>query len=272
MSGADCIAVDGRMWADKLLRIQRAFPQVTTVSAVEAIAALRRVKSDSEVESLRAAGAAIDSVHARMGEWLKVGRTEHEVGRDIAAAIVEAGHVTVDFVIVGSGPNSASPHHEVSDRVIQAGDVVVVDIGGTMSDGYCSDSTRTYSMGEPEANFARDFEILHQAQQRATAAVRPGVTCEAIDKVARDYLAEHGLGEFFIHRIGHGIGLETHEEPYLVAGNTLAIEPGFAFSIEPGFYRTGDAGARIEDIVVCGQDGALVLNNRPRELVVLPSA
>jgi Xaa-Pro aminopeptidase len=138
-----------------------------------------------------------------------------------------------------------------------------------MPDGYCSDSTRTYFMGTPDEGYARDFEVLHQSQQAATKYVKPGVTCESVDQVARDILTEAGLGELFIHRIGHGIGLETHEDPYLVSGNTTLMEEGFAFSIEPGFYRDGIAGARIEDIVICGSDGPIVLNNRPRELVVI---
>jgi Xaa-Pro aminopeptidase len=191
------------------------------------------------------------------------------VGADIAQAILDAGHVTVDFVIVGSGPHSASPHHEVSDRVIQQGDAVVVDLGGTMPSGYCSDSTRTYSMGEPTQSYARDFEVLHEAQLAATAAVKPGVTCESIDATARKILTDAGIGDLFIHRIGHGIGLETHEDPYMVSGNQTEIEIGFAFSIEPGFYREGVSGARIEDIVVCGPEGAIVLNNRPRELKII---
>lgn len=265
--GALC--VDGRMWADKLLRVQAAFPRTKTVSAVEAISALRMSKSAEEVEALRRAGDAIDRVHANVPEWLRVGRTEAEVGKDIARAIIAEGHVTADFIIVGSGPNSASPHHEVSHRVIEQGDAVVVDIGGSMEDGYCSDSTRTYFMGDPDEGYARDFETLHHAQQAATQYVRPGVTCESVDKIARDILTAAGLGDLFIHRIGHGIGLETHEEPYLVSGNQTIMQEGFAFSIEPGFYRDGVAGARIEDIVVCGADGAIVLNNRPRELFVI---
>jgi Xaa-Pro aminopeptidase len=260
-------AVDGRMWADKLLRLQAQLPEAKSSSANQLISALRMKKSSDEIESLRAAGSAIDSVHAQVAGLLKVGRTEAEVGSDIERLIIESGHARVDFVIVGSGPNSASPHHEVSDRVICAGDIVVVDIGGTMPDGYCSDSTRTYSMGETSQSFRDKFEVLHHAQQLATQAVKPGVSCESIDQTARDYMTAHGIGEYFIHRIGHGIGMETHEEPYMVAGNKTLLEVGMAFSIEPGFYVDGQAGARIEDIVICGEAGADVLNNRPRELV-----
>jgi Xaa-Pro aminopeptidase len=152
---------------------------------------------------------------------------------------------------------------------LQAGDTVVVDIGGTMPDGYCSDSTRMYSLGEPPPAVRAEFEALREAQALAVAAVRPGVSCESIDAVARDHLATAGLAEFFIHRTGHGIGLETHEEPYIIEGNSRLLEPGMAFSIEPGVYRAGSHGARIEDIVVCTEDGFVTCNNRPHGLVVV---
>jgi Xaa-Pro aminopeptidase len=200
---------------------------------------------------------------------LRAGRTEREVGRDIAEAILAEGHVTVDFVIVGSGPNGASPHHELSDRVIEPGDPVVVDIGGTTHAGYCSDETRVYAVGEPPAEFREYYDVLQEAQQAAVDAVRPGVTAEAIDVAARSVIEDAGYGEHFVHRTGHGIGLETHEEPYIVSGNTLRLEPGMAFSIEPGIYVAGSHGARIEDIVICTEDGVESLNKRPHDLVVL---
>jgi Xaa-Pro aminopeptidase len=227
------------------------------------------VKSEAEIAALRRAGAAIDEVHAAMADWLRAGRTEAAVGRDIADAIRGAGHATVDFVIVGSGPNGASPHHEVSERVIGPGEPVVVDIGGSMPDGYCSDSTRVYCIGEPPTAFAQAYQALQQAQHAAVRHVRPGVTCESVDAVAREALTQAGLGEAFIHRTGHGIGLQTHEEPYIVAGNTLVLQPGMAFSVEPGVYLPGRYGARIEDIVVCGPDGPDLVNRRPRELAIL---
>nr|WP_275586425.1 M24 family metallopeptidase [Geodermatophilus normandii] len=229
------------------------------------------VKTPAEVEELALAGAAIDRVHARMGEWLRVGRTEAEVGADIAAAILAEGHVGVDFTIVGSGPNGASPHHELSDRVVEAGDLVVVDIGGETATGYRSDCTRTYAVGgEPDAEVAEWYAVLQEAQDAAVAAVRPGVTAEEVDAVARDRITAAGWGEHFIHRTGHGIGLDTHEAPYIVAGNDLPLESGMAFSVEPGIYLAGRCGARIEDIVVCTDDGVRTLNEGPRELVVLP--
>lgn len=262
-------AVDGRMWAEKLIHLQTSMPAATALSATPLISQLRMRKSPSEVAALEAAGVAIDWVHSQVADLIRPGRTEAEIGADIARLIRDSGHTTVDFVIVGSGPNSASPHHELSDRVLQLNEPIVVDLGGTMPTGYCSDSTRTYYLGTPESEYLERFEILHHAQQLATAAVKPGVACSEIDAVARSYMAENGIGELFIHRIGHGIGLETHEDPYMVTGNDMPLESGMAFSIEPGFYEDGKAGARIEDIVICTETGVKVLNNRPRELHVI---
>ncbi|MEV4319824.1 Xaa-Pro peptidase family protein [Actinocrispum sp. NPDC049592] len=231
---------------------------------------LRMRKDDSEIASLREAGAAIDRVHARMAEFLRAGRTENEVAADIAEAILEEGHAVAEFVIVGSGPNGASPHHSASDRVIEQGDVVVIDIGGPVPAGYNSDSTRTYSIGAPrDADVAGTYAVLQQAQAAAVAAVRPGVTAQDIDLAARKVIADAGFGQFFIHRTGHGIGLDVHEEPYIVDGNDLPLEPGMAFSVEPGIYQPGRWGARIEDIVVVTEDGVESFNNQPHELVVL---
>ncbi|WP_181772333.1 M24 family metallopeptidase [Amycolatopsis pittospori] len=231
---------------------------------------LRMRKDATEIQALRDAGAAIDRVHARVHEWLRPGRTEAEVGADITAAIVEEGHTHADFVIVGSGPNGASPHHDVSERVIERGDVVVVDIGGPIAEGYNSDSTRTYAVGTPrDADVAETYAVLQRAQRAAVEAVRPGVTAEAIDAAARDIIADAGFGEYFIHRTGHGIGLDVHEEPYIIKGNALPLEPGMAFSVEPGIYQPGRWGARIEDIVVVTEDGVESVNRRPHDLIVL---
>jgi Xaa-Pro aminopeptidase len=265
------IAVGNRTWAEHALGVQRALPGSALELAAPVVDRLRMVKDAAEVEELAAAGAAIDRVHARMASILRVGRTEAEVGADIAAAILEEGHVGVDFTIVGSGPNGASPHHDVSARVVEAGDVVVVDIGGETATGYRSDCTRTYAVGErPGAEVAEWYGVLQRAQAAATAAVRPGVPAAEIDAVARRVNTDAGYGEYFIHRTGHGIGLDTHEAPYLVEGNDLPLAAGMAFSIEPGIYLPGRCGARIEDIVVCTEVGVRSLNGGPRELVVLP--
>jgi len=262
-------AVDNHMWAEKVLRLRDAMPGATQTLAGAVLRELRIRKTEDEVEALRRAGAAIDRVHAQVHQWLRAGRTEREVGKDIADAIIAEGHVSVDFVIVGSGPNGASPHHELSDRVIETGDPVVVDIGGTMPDGYCSDETRTYSVGTPPPEFVDYYAVLQAAQAAACEHVRPGVTAESVDAAARDIITAAGYGDYFVHRTGHGIGLETHEEPYIVTGNTEQLEPGMAFSIEPGIYLPGKHGARIEDILVCGETEGDRLNLRPRDLVVL---
>ena len=227
---------------------------------------LRMRKDSAEMQALQEAADAIDRVHARVAEWLRPGRTEREVAADIAAAIVAEGHAEADFVIVGSGPNGADPHHEVSDRVIGADETVVVDIGGPIALGYNSDSTRTYATGDVPDRIRSAYDVLEQAQRVAVEAVRPGVTAESVDAAARDVLAAAGLGERFVHRTGHGIGLSVHEEPYIVAGNDLVLEPGMAFSVEPGVYFPGEWGARIEDIVVVTDDGVRTLNRRPHGL------
>jgi len=268
---ARAVGLADRMWAAQVLALRDALPEARQRLASEVLAPLRMRKTPAEVAALREAGAAIDAVHARMGEWLRAGRTEAEVGADIGRAIRDAGHETVDFVIVGSGPNGASPHHATSDRVIAAGDPVVVDIGGTMPSGYCSDSTRTYAVGRPPAEFTGYYEVLFEAQRAAVAAVRPGVSASSVDAAARSPIADAGFGEAFLHRTGHGIGLDGHEDPYIVAGNTLALEPGMAFSIEPGIYLAGRHGARIEDIVVCVDGGVERLNTLGTELVELPT-
>ncbi len=226
----------------------------------------RMVKDAEEITELRRAGEAIDAVHRRVHEWLRAGRTERAVAADIADAIVAEGHRTVEFVIVGSGPNGADPHHEVSDRVIEDGDIVVVDIGGAVPSGYNSDSTRTYVVGTPDPAAAERIAVLVRAQQAAVDAVRPGATAAEVDAAARNILADAGLGEAFLHRTGHGIGVSVHEEPYIAPGNDLVLREGMAFSIEPGIYFAGSWGARIEDIVVVTAVGGERLNLAPHEV------
>jgi len=262
------IGLSDRMWALFVLRFRDALPSARLALASSALRPMRIRKTAAEVEALREAGAAIDRVHARVPGYLRPGLTERAVGSAITEAILAEGHAMVDFVIVASGPNAASPHHDVSDRILREGDAVVVDIGGTMPSGYCSDSTRTYAIGEPPAEFIGYYKILRDAQEAACAAVRPGVTASSIDAAAREPIAAAGYGPAFFHRTGHGIGLESHEDPYIVAGNGEVLEPGMAFSVEPGIYP-GPHGARIEDIVVCAADGCERLNHTPRELLVV---
>ncbi|MEU8011430.1 M24 family metallopeptidase [Micromonospora parva] len=264
------VGLADRMWAEQVLALRAALPGAAQRLAGEVLRELRIRKSPAEVAALAEAGAAIDEVHLRMGEWLRPGRTEAEVATEIAAAIRAAGHVSVDFVIVAAGPNGASPHHGTSDRPIGVGEPVVVDIGGTMPSGYRSDCTRTYLAGGPApADFLDYYAVLRDAQRTAVEAVRPGITGAAADAAARAPIAAAGYGPAFLHRTGHGIGLDGHEEPYLVAGNDRALEAGMAFSIEPGIYLAGRHGARIEDIVVCTTDGVQRLNTTPTELIAL---
>jgi Xaa-Pro aminopeptidase len=262
------VGLAGQMWAMMVLRFRDAMPGARQALAARALRALRIRNTPAEVAALAEAGAAIDRVHARLPQWLRPGRTEREAAADIASAIAAEGHARIDFVIVGSGPNAAKPHHEPSDRVLSPGDAVVVDIGGSMPSGYCSDCTRTYALGAVPPGMAAYYAVLAEAQEAACVAVRPGVPAEAVDAVARDLITAAGHGEHFTHRTGHGIGLETHEDPYIVAGNTEELEPGMAFSVEPGIYP-GPHGARIEDIVVCTADGYRRLNNGSRELIVV---
>jgi Xaa-Pro aminopeptidase len=268
------VAVNDRLWATHLLQLQAALPTARFELATPALRDLRMRKDDAEVELLRRAAQAADRVVAAIAAGPLVGRTEADVAAEVRERLVAEGHDRAEFWIVASGPNSASPHHDPSDRVIRPGEPIVIDIGGSLG-GYCSDITRTIWVtgGDlttgPDAEFVRLYEVLQGAQDEATGAVRPGVACERVDAVARGIIEAAGFGESFLHRTGHGIGLEGHEEPYVVAGNALPLAPGMAFSVEPGIYLEGRYGARIEDIVVCGETGPIVLNEAPRDLLVV---
>jgi Xaa-Pro aminopeptidase len=264
------VGLADRMWALMVLRFAAVLPGTRQELASLALSPLRSRKTPAEVSALREAGQAIDRVHALVPGWLRAGRTEQQVAAAIGDAILAEGHSRADFAIVASGPNGASPHHTASDRVLRDGDTVVVDIGGTMPSGYCSDCTRTYVIGQPPDDFAAYYQVLKDAQEAACAAVRPGASAESIDAAAREPITAAGYGEYFVHRTGHGIGLETHEDPYIVAGNTELLQPGHAFSVEPGIYP-GQHGARIEDIVVCTDTGCERLNTVTRELVSVPA-
>jgi Xaa-Pro aminopeptidase len=229
---------------------------------------LRRIKLPEEVERLRAAGEAADAAMVQITAERLSGRTEAEVSRRINELLLAAGHESADFAIVASGPNSASPHHEPGERVMQAGDAVVLDIGGSRG-GYCSDTTRTAFIGDPPADFLALYQVLRQAQAAACEVVAPGVTSESVDRAARQVIEGAGYGDRFIHRTGHGIGMETHEEPYIVSGSTEPLQAGHAFSIEPGIYIEGTWGARIEDIVVCTDTAGERLNLSSRELYLV---
>jgi len=268
------VAVSNALWALHVLGLQRALPGAEFSLATAVLRRLRMRKDAEEIALLRSAAHAADRVVEQIATGRLVGRSEAEVAHEVRERLVAEGHDSATFAIVGSGPNSASPHHEAGDRLIRAGEPIVLDIGGTLG-GYGSDVARTLwvtgggSAYGPDLAFRELFAVLLDAQRLATVAVRPGVACEAIDAAARGHITEHGYGPQFFHRVGHGIGLEAHEEPYLVAGNDEPLDVGFAFSVEPGIYLEGRYGARIEDIVVCGADGPVVLNEAGRDLWVV---
>jgi Xaa-Pro aminopeptidase len=269
----EAVCVSNRLWAMHVLQLQQALPGRRFEPAGRVMRDLRQVKDADEIELLRLAAHAADRAMEAVANGRLVGRSEADVSREIRQRLIDEGHDLADFAIVGSGPNSASPHHDASERVIVAGDAIVLDIGGTRA-GYASDTTRTVwvtgdARVEPDPEFVRLHEIVHEAHEKATAAVKPGVTAESIDAVARKIIGEAGYGEYFTHRVGHGIGLEVHEDPYMVSGNATPLEPGMAFSVEPGIYLPGRFGVRLENIVICGSDGPDVLNRTSLQLRVV---
>lgn len=262
-------AVQDALWSAFTLRLQARLGDGTWTAGSRVMRELRVAKDAAELEALRRVGHAIDAVHEQVPDLLRTGRTETAVGRDIAD-LIQREHDEVAFVIVASGPNAASPHHETGDRPLAAGDTVVVDIGGAL-DGYYSDCTRTYVLGEPPDGFRELYTVLLDAQRAAVEAVRPGVAAESIDRAARSRIVDAGYGDYFTHRTGHGIGIEVHEEPYVIEGNDEALVAGMTFSVEPGIYVPERHGARIEDIVAVTDDGVERLNRTSRELIEVPA-
>ncbi|NUR83799.1 MAG: aminopeptidase P family protein [Nonomuraea sp.] len=258
--------VSDSAWALHLLGLQEILPGTSYDALTNALPMLRAVKDDDELERLAAAGAAADAAYHEILRVRFAGRKETDVAADLAALLKKHGHSQVDFTVVGSGPNGANPHHEAGDRTIEAGDTVVLDFGG-LKDGYGSDTTRTVYVGDdPPAEVREVHDVVRRAQQAAFEAVRPGIACQEIDRVARRVITDAGYGEYFIHRVGHGIGLTTHEPPYMVEGETHELVPGMCFSIEPGIYLPGRFGVRIEDIVTVTEDGGRRFNDTPHEL------
>lgn len=262
------LAVSDETWTSHVLGLQRAVPDASFTTVGRSLPLLRAVKDPEELAAIRAVGAAADAAFVDIAAARFEGRREVDLAGDLADALRAHGHETVDFTIVGSGPNAASPHHEASERRIAAGDAVVLDFGGHMAD-YCSDITRTVAVAEPSAELRAIHDVVQMAQQAAVDAVRPGVTCEEVDRAARSVIEGAGYGGEFIHRTGHGIGLEVHEPPYIVTGNTTPLEAGMTFSVEPGIYLADRLGVRIEDIVAVTTDGAERCNDAPRDLTVV---
>ncbi len=274
--GVGTAAIGDRTWSRFLVALQHELPKVSWSSAGTIVGPLRAVKTESEIERLQAAAAGVDRIAAALqsGEIPLIGRTEADVSAELGRRILAEGHARVNFAIVAAGENAASPHHHAGDRVIQPDEVVLCDFGGTTAEphgqpGYCSDITRCVYTGTPPPEFAEQYAALLDAQALAVEAATAGTAAEAVDRVARDRLAAADLDQWFIHRLGHGIGVEEHEDPYLVEGNSVPLEPGNAFSIEPGFYIGGKWGARIEDIVVCTDKGPLALNQADHALAVV---
>ncbi|MGA9275451.1 M24 family metallopeptidase [Ilumatobacter sp.] len=266
--GARRIAIGDQMWARFLVEMLPRLPGVEFTRAVEVVGALRRTKDQAEIEALAEAGAAVDLIAGELqrGEIPLVGRTEAEVSDHLGRRIIEEGHEKVNFAIVAAGENASSPHHHAGDRVIRDNEIVLCDFGGTMN-GYCSDTTRCVFTGEIAADVAEAYAVLHEAQAAGVAAATVGTPCEDVDRATRRVIADAGYGEFFIHRTGHGIGLEEHEDPYIVEGNDLPLDVGHAFSIEPGIYVPGKWGMRLEDIAVATVDGPVLLNNSDHDLI-----
>ena len=261
-------AVSDSAWAMHLLGLQGQLPRSSYVSMTSDLPMLRAIKDAAEIERLASAGAAADQAYEEIVKVRFAGRSETEVGGDLADLLRQFGHSQVDFTVVGSGPNGANPHHEIGDRVIEDGDMVVLDFGG-LKHGYGSDTTRTVHVGEPTQEEREVHEIVRLAQQAGFEAVKPGIECQEVDRVPRAVITEAGYGEYFIHRTGHGIGITTHEPPYMVEGETHLVQPGMCFSIEPGIYLPNRFGVRIEDIVTVTGEGGRRLNQTPHEMRVV---
>ena len=266
--GGALLGISDNTWALHLLGLQKALPGTSYASLTEALPMLRAVKDAAELDLLAAAGAAADAAFEEIRQVAFAGRRESDVAADLAALLRRFGHSQVDFTIVASGPNGANPHHEVGDRVIERGDMVVLDFGG-LKDGYGSDTSRTVHVGEPTDEERRVHDLVREAQEAGFRAVRPGVACQEVDRAARAVIADAGYGEYFIHRTGHGIGVTTHEPPYMIEGEERPLVPGMCFSVEPGVYLPGRFGVRIEDIVTVTGDGGRRLNNTAREMVIV---
>ena len=261
------IAVGDQMWARFLVDLMPLLPNTQYRRSVDVIGSLRMRKDSAEIDALRAAGSAVDIIAGDLqaGRIALVGRTEAQVSADLSARIIAQGHDVVNFAIVAAGENAASPHHHPGSRVIQPNEIVLCDFGGTMN-GYCSDITRCVYTGEPSSEVAEAYAVLFEAEAAAVRAATVGTPCEEVDAVARRVITAAGFGEYFIHRTGHGIGLDAHEDPYIVSGNSLALEAGHAFSIEPGIYMPGKWGMRLEDIVVATVDGPDSMNHADHHL------
>jgi Xaa-Pro dipeptidase len=242
-------------------------PEADYPDASDVLSGLRLRKDKSEVEAMRrAVKIAQDALEATI-PLIKIGMTEKELAAELVTQLLRQGsEPELPFApIVSGGPNAANPHASPSDRKLQVGDLLVVDWGATY-DSYISDLTRTFAVGEVDDEYKKIHEIVQEANAAGRAAGKPGVPCANVDKAARDVIEKAGYGVYFTHRTGHGIGMEGHEEPYMRADNMQLLEPGMAFTVEPGIYLPNRNGVRIEDNVVITETGAEVLSDMPREI------
>jgi len=227
----------------------------------------RMFKDETEISFLCKSAELVDQIAGELPGIIRPGMTEKELAMLIENRMKELGADEPSFkTIVASGPNGAEPHYCTGDRQFTKGDFVIVDFGAIV-DYYCSDITRTFCLGKATVEMRKIFNVVKDANEAGFQAVLKGCTCEQVDWAARKVIAQAGYGEYFIHRTGHGIGLDYHEEPYIVAGNHKVLEPGMAFSVEPGIYLPGKFGVRIEDIVVVSENGPVRLNRASHELI-----
>jgi Xaa-Pro aminopeptidase len=261
------LAVDGTMRADFLLPLQAATTPADTITIEPLLAPLRARKSPAEIELVAQAAAQADRAMQAVMDACRPGVTELELAWVATEAFRQGGAEDVTFTLIASGPNGAYPHHHSGRRQLQVGDAVIIDIGALFN-GYQSDITRMVFLGEPPADFVEVYEAVLAANRQGRAAVKPGVMAGEIDRVTRNKLAEAGYGDYFIHRTGHGLGLEVHEPPYIMAGNEEVLAEGMVFSVEPGAYLPGQFGVRIEDIVAVTETGARTLTGFDHQLVV----
>ncbi|MFH8732719.1 MULTISPECIES: M24 family metallopeptidase [unclassified Streptomyces] len=268
LDGSGRFGISDNAWAMHLIGLQKTLPDTSYASLTEALPMMRAVKDAAELERLVAAGEAADATYEEIKKVPFAGRRETDVAGDLADLLRQFGHSQVDFTVVGSGPNGANPHHEAGERVIENGDMVVLDFGG-LKHGYGSDTSRTVHVGEPTAEEQRVHDVVREAQAAGCAAVEPGAACQDVDRAARAVITEFGYGQFFIHRTGHGIGVTTHEPPYMIEGEELPLVPGMCFSVEPGIYLPGRFGVRIEDIVTVTEDGVRRLNSTSRDMAIV---
>lgn len=264
------VAVGDTMWARFLVELLGHWPGAHYRRSSEVMRPLRERKDAAEIDALAAAAAGADEVAAALqsGQIPLVGRTEADVSAELGRRLLDAGHERVNFAIVAAGENAASPHHDASERIIRPGEVVLCDFGGTMG-GYCSDITRCVVTGPVPADLAEAYAVLVEAQAAAVAAGGVGVACQDVDRAAREVIAQAGWGDYFVHRTGHGIGMDAHEDPYIVEGNTEPLALGHAYSVEPGIYLPGRWGIRLEDIVVVAEEGPRALNVADHSLIAL---